>query len=332
MVTFTGSLGTFDPPEAPTQNGRAVTTFHAGTRSGVAQIGAVSGGATAERIEVSIGAAAAERVVLRANPTAVPVSTGGTVELVATVVDGDGNPLPGAPVVFSTNNGTVSPNTVISDVNGEARSTLTTNREATVSASVGGVSPVTITVRAVNSGVTIALTNLTTPPEAGAATAFTVTPVSGGDPLRNVVVDFGDGTSVNLGAISGATSVTHVYTRTGQYRVTATATDINGFTSSSSTIINVNDRSPLTVTLSATPNPASIGTTGGLVEFTATASGATGGLTYFWSFGDGTSTTTTGGSTNHRYVGPGTYTVSLTVRASNGQEGYAERVVRVTTP
>src|SRR5262245_40911310 len=57
-VTFTGSLGRFDPPAALTDNGVAVTTFHANGQSGTIKIGAVSGSAKATEIEIRIGGAA----------------------------------------------------------------------------------------------------------------------------------------------------------------------------------------------------------------------------------------------------------------------------------
>jgi PKD repeat protein len=331
LVTFTGSLGSFDPPEAITQNGRALTTFRAGSQSGTAMIGAVSGAARAEEVEVKIGGAAAEQVVVRSDPTSVPV-TGGTTQVIAVVTDANGNPLPGAPVVFSADNGTLSSNSVITDANGEARVTLTTSRETIVTAAVGSKNGQT-TVRAVTlPNVTIALSG-TAQPEAGIATTFTVTPSTAatGNPLRDVVIDFGDGTQDNLGAISSATQVSHTYARSGQYRVTATATDVQGLTSSSSLPIQVNERSSLSVTMTAFPNPVSVSNVlqQGLVEFSATATGATGIQFYQWDFGDGGGAVTTGGSTNHRYTTPGNYIASVTVRASNSQEGYSERTVRV---
>ncbi len=329
-ATFdTVAVGSFEPSDAATQNGRAVTTFRAGTRSGKVNIGAISGGAAATTIEVNIGGAAAGQVAVRAEPSAVP-TTGGTSQITAFVADAAGNALPGAPVVFTATNGSLSSNSAVTDANGEARVTLTTNRETVVRAQVGAASD-EVTVRAVSTGVSIALTNATEQPSAGVATSFTVTPLTGTgidtDPVRNVVVDFGDGSSVALGAITAATPVSHVFARSGQYRVTATLTNANGFTSSSSLVINVIERAPLTVTLTASVLPNR------LVDFTATASvpAGTTGLTYYWSFGDGTSAITTGGLINHLYPRDGTFTASVTVRASNGQEGYAERVVRVVT-
>jgi hypothetical protein len=344
MVTFTGSLGTFDPPEAPTKNGKAVTTFRAGTQSGTAQIGAVSGAARADEIEVKIGGAAAEQVVVRSEPTSVPV-TGGTAQVIAVVTDASGNPLQGAPVVFTADNGTLSSNSVITDVNGEARVTLTTNRETIVRAAVGAKSG-QATVQAVTlPSVTIALAG-TTQPEAGLSTTFTVTPSAAttGNPILNVVVDFGDGTRENLGAISAQTAVAHTFARQGQYRVTATATDVQGLTNSTSLVVQVNERSTLVVSLTATPNPVCLNagstncgtlagntSTQGLVEFTATATAPTGsGIQYYqWDFGDGAGAFTTSGTVNHRYTATGDYIARVTVRATNGQEGFTERTIRV---
>lgn len=251
--------------------------------------------------------------------------------MIAIVTDMSGNVLPGAPVVFSADNGSLSSNSAITDATGEARVTLTTNRDTVVTARVGAMSG-QVTVRAVAlPSVTIAVTGATQP-EAGGITTFTVTPTTtaNGNALRSVVIEFGDGTQENLGAPTGATSISHTYARPGQYRVTATATDVQGLVGMSSIIIQVTERSSLTVALTATPNPVSVGgLTQGLVEFTATATGVTGIQSFEWDFGDGGRGVTTGGTTNHRYSTPGTYTARVTVRAANGQEGFSERTIRV---
>jgi PKD repeat protein len=293
----------------------------------------MSGGAIANAIPVSVGGAAAGQVNVRSEPPTVPV-TGGTTQIVALVADGSGNRLQGAPVTFSATNGSLSANSAITDANGEARVLLTTNRESTVSAIVGSRTGST-TVRAISlPSVTIALAG-TVQPEVGVATTFTVTPATTttGNPLRNVVVDFGDGSSENLGAISGATSVSHNYTQPGTYRVTATATDVDGLTGSSSIVIQVNERSSVSVSMTALPNPVSISNPvqQGLVEFNANAQAPPGSniQSYQWDFGDGGGAFTTGGTTNHRYTVPGTYTARVIVRSTNGQTGVSERQIRV---
>ena len=128
VVTFTSSLGSIEPRNAQTDNGQVTVTFNSGSQSGTATIGAFSGGAQAEALEILVGAAAAGAVSIRANPAIVP-STGGTTDIVATVVDTGGNPLRGAPVTFSTTFGQLSQANSISDLNGEARTQLTTTTD-----------------------------------------------------------------------------------------------------------------------------------------------------------------------------------------------------------
>jgi len=73
VVTFTTTLGTVDPIEARTNNGRAVVRLLTGTKSGTAEVRAFSGGtASAEALKITVGAAAAGKVELLANPSALP--------------------------------------------------------------------------------------------------------------------------------------------------------------------------------------------------------------------------------------------------------------------
>jgi PKD repeat protein len=330
IVTFTGSLGTFEPADVPTHNGRAVTTFRSNGQSGTASIGAVSGSAVADAVEVRIGGAAAETVLVRAEPSSVPTTTGGTVQIVASVLDVSGNALAGTPVAFRTDVGTLSSSSAVTDANGEARVSLTTNRDATVTATVGAKSG-TVTVRAVPpAAVTIEFAP--TAPETNVPVTFTVTPTnaSAPNPIRSVVLDFGDGSQQSLGAITGRTQVSHTYGRAGAYSVTAFVTDSQGLTSETRIVVTVNERSPLPVSLTASPNPVSLATSSGLVTLTATVTGAVGGLTYFWNFGDGSSSEPLNNAvTTHRYRAIDTYVVTVTARSSTGQSGTAQITVRV---
>ena len=333
VVTFTSSFGTIDPTEARTQGGKATVRFLASTQSGTAKVGAFSGAARAEELEILVGGAAAETIVLRADPQTVPAS-GGTTEVVATVLDAAGNPLQGVPVTFTTTAGQLSAGQGLTDRAGEARTTLTAPRSATVSAQAGGKTA-TVDVTASSPAVTISAPN--TAVEAGVAATFTVTPAAetgSVNAIQDVVVDFGDGTSpTRLGAIRGATSVAHTFLRSGLYSVRATVTDTQGITGTSTTIVSVTERSSVNVTMSATPNPVSTNTPQfGLVNFTASAGGLGGGVaiqSYEWDFGDGGSAFTTGGTTNHRYTRAGTYTATVTVRTTTGTSGVAQLVIVV---
>lgn len=334
LVTFTTNLGAIEPREGRTQNGQVTVEFRANGQSGTAKIGAFSGGIRATDIELRVGGAAAERVTLRAEPANVPTS-GGQAQITATVLDASGNGLAGVPVSFTADNGQLSTGLVTTGPTGQAQTTLTTTRTTRVSAAAGAkTADVTITAVAVPS-VTIALAAGATA-EAGGPTVFTVTPQSGasGNPLANVAINFGDGTVTNLGAIGGATTVTHVYAGAGRYTVTATATDAAGFSSTSSSIINVTERSTVPVTVTATPSVVSLALNQGLVSFTVSTGGlGTGGAAirfYQWDFGDGSSATTTGPGLSYRYAAAGNYIAKVRVTTTTGQEGFGQAQIRVT--
>jgi probable HAF family extracellular repeat protein len=95
---------------------------------------------------------------------------------------------------------------------------------------------------------------------------------------------------------------------------------------------NANSRVRATRWVTAVPLAVSAGgpyggTEGSVIQLDGGATGGT-GLTYHWDFGDGT--TGTGPSQSHVYPDNGTYTATLTVRASNGLSGSDAATVRVT--
>jgi hypothetical protein len=316
-VTFTGSLGRFNPIEAQTVAGIARSTF-TGTSSGTVMIGAFSGAAKATEVELKVGAAAAGSVSLQVVPPTVG-QNGGTVSVTALVLDSGGNALPGVPVIFSVNTGTLSNGTVLSDTNGYAVTNLVTTRAATVTARAGTATPVTFEV-GVSTAPTVTITTSTTAPIAGQPVAFTITPSTAttASPISSVLVEFGDGQSQLLGAITGPVGLTHVFARQGGYTVTATASDITGGRGVSSVSIVVGFESLPTVTLSGTPNPSTISNPAqaGVVTFTVTAAaGAAGGApirSVRVTLGDGTViySGTGGGTFAYRFGGAGTYTVT----------------------
>lgn len=329
VVTFTSSLGNIEPREARTTNGQATVRYVAGVQSGTATIGAFSGGSRAEDVEILVGAAAAGAVNLRANPQAVP-TTGGTVEIVATVVDTGGNALRGAPVTFSTNGGQLSQSTAVSDDNGEARTQLTTNVESVVTARVGGGSSaptaeLTIAARTAPAVTITAGTDNTG--EAGIPLVFRFEPPQGGNPIRELIVNFGDGTVRNLGPLQVPSSFAYTYARRGSYTVTATATDTMNFTTTTTVVVVVTDAATVGVSFIATAQGSRV------VLFTATptlpGTGAGSVREFIWDFGDGQSRTTTGNTTSYRYGSTGVFTVRLRIVTTTGHEGYSEMTVNV---
>ncbi|MEO5819162.1 MAG: Ig-like domain-containing protein, partial [Vicinamibacteraceae bacterium] len=137
LVTFTTTIGQLDPGEARTRDGKVTVRLVAGTRSGRAIVRAFSGGVTSGDLSVDIGGAAAGSINLSANPSNVPAS-GGTSTLLAIVFDVDGNRLPGVAVSFTTTAGSLSSTVAVTNALGEATTTITTNRDADVTASTGG--------------------------------------------------------------------------------------------------------------------------------------------------------------------------------------------------
>jgi adhesin/invasin len=232
-VRFATNFGRIDPAEAQTRNGYAVATFIAGDSSGVADVTATSGaiglgtpgsgagdGATtptsSNKVTITVGAAAVETVLLAANPGSVP-NEGGTVDLLATVVSANGRGLRGILVTFAPSEGQLSSPTAITDANGQARTTLTTNRTASVTASAGSKTSaaVTVTRRDPASVATASVTATpaaTEPGSGGQTVSFTATvTVAPADPSiqpTRFVWDFGDGSS----ATTSGPSISHVYT------------------------------------------------------------------------------------------------------------------------
>jgi hypothetical protein len=224
VVRFTTNLGRMNPVEVQTRNGLAVSMFEAGDVSGLADIratsgaagGATGGSATASAsnaVQISVGAAAVDSVQLIGSPLFVPFR-GGTVQLTATVLGTNGRAIPGIPVRFNATQGTLSQQQVTSDGNGEARTSLTTDRDASVTAAAGTKtsSAITITRRPAPAAptVTLAGTGATATVGIGQLWTFTATVAGTDDETRPVKFEwnFGDDTE----ATSNGNIITHVYT------------------------------------------------------------------------------------------------------------------------
>jgi hypothetical protein len=324
-VTFTASIGSIDPREARTQDGKVTARFTAGGTSGTAKIGAFSGSAKATEIELKVGGSAANRILLNAAPATVP-SSGGSAEVLATVLDESGNRVSGVPVSFTTSAGSLSQTSVLTDGNGEARTILTTNREATVTATAGAASAQTVTVR-VNTAPTITVTLSTQTPVAGQPVVFSVNVTANGAAIREVTLDFGDRDRLSLGALTGSTTVSHTYEEAGTYTVTATATDVSGERSTTITVINVQPATPLVVTLTTDSQPLVNTPTSIQVRVSPESTLI---ARYEYDFGDGTTAVLNSSQTNHIYTSVGRKTIRVTAVTVDGRRatGQTEILVR----
>jgi large repetitive protein len=267
MVTFQTTVGSFNPVEAPTRNGVAVSTFRAGLASGTAVINAFSGSArtgsgnsSASGVTVKIGAAAAAGTIsVSASPSSVSQS-GGTVGISAIVFDEASNPLPGVNVQFVSSTGTLSQTTATTDSNGVARTQLSTTQTTTVTAVAGAAKG---EVRVEASAAPTVTIEAPTPssPVAGQPITFNVSTTSGNTSaprqVQTLDVNFGDGTSETRANVTGSAAFTHTYTREGGYTITARAVDVAGNTGIASRGIVVGFAPTPTITITASKtNPA----------------------------------------------------------------------------
>jgi hypothetical protein len=308
LVSFTTTVGRIEPSEARTHNGQVTVKLVAGGASGTATVTAYSGGASAQT-KLLIGTAAVKTVTLTATPQSLG-SNGGSVQVTAVVTDEGGNPLSGVPVTFSTDRGSISPSSVTTDASGVAAATLTTNGTAKILASVGAVKSNELTVP-VNARALSSFTASPASASAGVPITFEVTPTTGAN-ISNVVIDFGDGQSTPLGAISGKASVPHAYRAAGTYTATARATDGTGETSSLSTTVIIGASQ---VILTAPP----VATVNSPVVFTVTLPPGTQVDHLEWTFDDGTPvTTTTSTQLTHTFTTRGLKNVRFDVFAVGG--------------
>lgn len=350
-ISFTTTLGSIQPSEAETDiSGRVVVKFLAGAGSGTATIAALSGGASASgtnAIKIAIGSAAVGGVSVTASPTSLSAS-GGSSTITAAVTDLSGNVLPNVPVTFTTDTGSLSASVANTGASGTAQTVLTTSKTAKVTATAGVTTTSgTTTTAAPKSDVTVTVNAAATVvfgsfspavPVAGQPVSFTltITPAATGAAIRQVVVNFGDGRSQTLGAVSGATSLSHTYDSAGTFTLSATVTDSNGDPFVGVANITVGGRllPVVSISVAGTTQP----TTGSITVFNITANAATNSTATIRSvtvdFGDGSSVDLGGQSgtsipAQHIYQSAGTYRVTVVAQDSNGSSNSAATLVVV---
>jgi adhesin/invasin len=341
-VRFTTNLGRMEPIESQTKNGYAVATFVAGDVSGVADVTASSGsiGAGApssgggsgttptptvsgsNSAKITVGAAASETVVLNAIPNSVPVG-GGTVTLIASVLDINGNRLRNVPVNFSTDAGTLSATVATTDANGEARVELSTNREANVTARAAAKSATLKIIIQAPATVALSANPSTVPPSGGTVTLTAVVLDASGNRLANVPVSF----STTAGTLSATQATTN---QNGEATVELVTNGATTVTARAGTVSGTAQITPGgAISLTVTPTTGQIGAT-----FNFTVTPASGAQNVSIDFGDGssqdlgaiTSTSTVG----HRYATPGTYVARATQTNIGGAASSAVVTVTVT--
>jgi len=138
--------------------------------------------------------------------------------------------------------------------------------------------------------------------------------------------DFGDGTEGTGQTVSHAYSASGTYTVTLTVKTAAQAKEASPKLEPKQTAqieITVMAAMSVAIFASVTEGPAPLE-----VSFTAEVQG-TGG-SYYWDFGDGS--TSTEANPTHTFTSEGTYTVKLVVTAPDGSTASAEKTITVTAP
>jgi len=135
VVYFFTTLGKVDR-QGKTKDGVARVNLIGDSRSGIATVTAVSGGAGGgegggtgtDFVDVNIGTILPDHIIMTADPTR--ITTSRTSHIIANVFDASGNPVANVPVFFTTNGATETMesggNPVFTDTNGRAEDTLRT--------------------------------------------------------------------------------------------------------------------------------------------------------------------------------------------------------------
>ena len=149
--------------------------------------------------------------------------------------------------------------------------------------------------------------------------------------IRDVRVNWGDGSSQSLGALSGSTPVSHIFNEAGTFTVTATATDAAGFTETVATTVTVLPAQPPSVLVQPSNTTPTVNED---IVIRATVSGNTSSIIrYEWNFGSGVNgpqiVSTTGNQVSASWATIGSKTISVTVFQSSGPSGNGFATVTV---
>src|SRR5581483_6337628 len=247
------------------------------------------------------------------------------------------------------------------DSNGNAQTALQTTTKATVTATVGaqgstqppttgggsgsgGTTPTTpptsgqaraSIVIDIASAPGLVITPPSTPPSAGLPASFTfvVTAASAnGSAVRDVVVNWGDGSSQDLGAITGTAVVSHTYQNAGTYPITATITDSYGNSVMVGSSVSVVATALPTVLISATSAPT-VHAAQMPVTFQVQVTSPTGvtiqSATINWGDGTVNQLSAINGTVNltHTYTSAGQFTVTLSVVDSLGRTPFGSTTI-----
>ena len=149
--------------------------------------------------------------------------------------------------------------------------------------------------------------------------------------MKAVTVDWGDGSSTELGAVTGNAVVSHVYKDAGTYAVKASATDASGNTTSVTSIVTVIIAASPTIIITPTLPNTCTGAANVSLQIQVSVPTGSGVASVVVDFGDGTQSNLGGlnGTTTitHSYACLTAPTVKVTVtdtlgRVTTGQTSF----------
>jgi len=272
-------------------------------------------------------------VTMSATPDQLPRDGSSQSVVTFTVRDASGRPVSGQRLSLSTSAGSLSASTVTTNSAGEATVTFTAPPTATI-ANAAIIRAIPVGTDAGNAAPRdLAISFTGTPNATAPLPSFTFTPTSpqAGIPVRFDASSTRDENAQCLDACSyswnfgdGSTGSGRIVNKTFSagrtYTVTLTVVDAAGATASTAQAVTVASVNPPTVTLTVSPNPPLAGQP---AVFTAVATPAPGHsiVQYDWSFGDGTSQTTTVPTVSKTYDSLGTHVARVTATDEMGQTG-----------
>ena len=143
----------------------------------------------------------------------------------------------------------------------------------------------------------------------GAVANFSAIATDSGLDTLTYTWNFGDESNPVVGQ-----NVNHIFAQDGNYIVNLTVTDTNGGATSETLSVQVNNAAPIITNISGDTNIFE----GAVANFSAIATDqGNDTITYTWNFGDGTDAVIAQ-NVNHIFADNGIYTVTLTVRDSDG--------------
>jgi hypothetical protein len=233
VTASVGAAGGTSTTTPPPQNGNGNTTTTPTAPSGTGQASAT----------VVVDVAASPTLVINPPATAPISGIPAVFQFVVTAATSNASPIRSVSVDWGDGSaaqelGAISGTVSVAHT---YRSSGTFTISAIVTDASGNKTPVSTTVLVNPAALGLTITPPTTPPSAGLPAIFQVGvgTLPAGDVVRNIHLDWGDGSSQDLGSISANTNVSHVYQAAGTYTVSATLTDTAGNSTSNSTTVTV---------------------------------------------------------------------------------------------